>query len=355
MLRVWSRRWLIGVLAPLCYLIIFPRSTGRELVFETQWVADLGQDRPRADAMSGVDDALFFRIGDRFGYVGSDGRRFFEGNVLFDVALSHRGFINYSKIARNLVFRNPGGILVANLETIGYPVLGAEGKRVVVLSPDGGGLTEFTLQGELVWERQMGSLITCLDIQGDALGVGLLDGSFHLISETGADQFTTDASAESRIPVTVGCAVSRTNSYAVVSGLDPQRLVIIQKRKNGKYDLSSFELLTDHRSETIVTFSEGGRFVYVPGPGAIIAFDRHDSTISRTAIPGQIVRVDAAAGTYSVLSRQDHQSWIYVATSSGAPVFQASLPSGTSFLRQRARSLIIGMENTVIRADIRRK
>ncbi|GAH58254.1 unnamed protein product [marine sediment metagenome] len=90
----------------------------------------------------GPEDRPFswFRAGRQFGYFSLAGELHYIDRILYDVALSDSGFINFARISENIVFRDPNGDFQYGFKNYGYPVLDREGKRLFSVSTDLGGL-----------------------------------------------------------------------------------------------------------------------------------------------------------------------------------------------------------------------
>ncbi len=267
------RTFLISLLVIVAYFALFPYPLGRELVASPAWVRDLSSAGIPSEpgGVSGGDAGSApapFRLNGWFGYVSPAGEILYLDRPAFGVTLSTAGFITYSRVGTTFIFQNPRGRKEFSFSGAGYPLLSADGLRLFTVKSDTTGIRELDKAGDTLWGRDFESPVTSLSIQPDAVCAGLLDGTLELLDSKGAPLMSF-APKGSRISVILGCTVSADGSrVAAVSGIDPQTLVVLE-RKDGKYaPVFQAALGTQFRREVRVGFSPDGRFLVLEGNGS---------------------------------------------------------------------------------------
>jgi hypothetical protein len=343
--RLWAA--VPFILLPV-YLFFFPYPLGREAIVRPVWTLDPGKV-PEAAGGTGEPRVFPFRAGNRFGYATSDGRLVYSDVVRYQVALSERGFINYGSRPDYVVFMDPQGGFQYGIQIFGYPVLDSSGEALYSIDTDLAGIKRLSFDGEVLWQAQFSSPMTSADVQADRVLIGLLDGRAMLFDAEGAIAFDIDPPG-SRLPVILGTALASPGELALVSGIDPQNLVLA--RGEGYENIRSVSLGSDFRREMLLRFGPSGRFLYLEQEGAIVTIEPARDRRARLGIPGRLTTfaagpefaVAAAAGEGTV------QLVVFrpMATRLAGAVLAA--PAGWSMVS--GNSLFVGLENRLLRADV---
>jgi len=346
-----SRRYLIPAFAlGLLYLFFFPRPSGREGYFKPVWSqavpAQPGSPAPAAQPGDGRQS--WFRAGRYFGFVRLDGQLLYAAEVLHGVALSEAGFINYPRVADNFVFQDTAGRFQYGVRGYGYPILDPSGELLYTVSTDLTGLKRLDRDGEVLWSAGFFSPITTLALGGGECAVGLLDGTLKLLGTGGriAQDFQPEAS---RIPVILGVALS-PGRLAVLSGIDPQRLTILERRGGQYAALESLTTGSDLRREAILRFTADGRFLaYETETGLALRDLRRGAS---SAVPGRLLAISSSGeGLLAVGSREATGSRLRLLRPLDSPLYEQSLAAGDLFLRFLDGVLLLGLPGRLLRVD----
>jgi len=343
-----SRLWIAVpfLLLPL-YLFFFPRPVGRETFLRPVWRLDL-----RLEVAEGktVEAGVFpFRVGKRFGYVTHDGRLLYGATARHQVALSEKGFINYGSRPDHVVFMDPGGGFEFSVQSYGYPLLDAGGEALYSVNTDLGGLKRLGPDGEILWQGEFSAPITSAALRGEECLVGLLDGRAVLYGPAGETLFRIDPSG-SRIPVILGTALSVTGTAALVSGIDPQKLVLAQGERFETQRV--VELASDFRREVALRFGPDGRFLYVEQENELMMFEPARERIARLPLPGRLKSLSAGREFAIAASGDAGTSRLAVFRPLAAPLAMASLPAASVWSTVSGRSLFVGLDEELLRADV---
>jgi hypothetical protein len=121
----------LSLLVLAVYILIFPLSTGNELVFEPGWSLDIRA----AGSTQRVQEPLYwYRMGEEFGFVDLHGNIAVREKILFDVTLNDDAYINFSRIPKNLVIRDNRGDFLRSFRLTGYPILDDRGQRIFLMN-----------------------------------------------------------------------------------------------------------------------------------------------------------------------------------------------------------------------------
>ncbi len=355
-----SRRYLIpafvlGVLYP----FLFPQPSGLEGYFKPVWAlavpAAPGQapasQAPAAEApaQAGSERRLsWFQAGRIFGFVRLDGQVQYSGEVLHGVTLSELGFINYPRVADNFVFQDTAGRFQYGVRGYGYPLLDPSGDLLYSLSTDLTELKRLDRDGEVLWSAGFFSPITTLALSGGECAVGLLDGTLKLLDAGGriAQEFQPEAS---RIPVILGAALA-PRGLAVLSGIDPQRLTILERRGGQYAPVESLPTGSDLRREALMRFTADGRFLAYETDGGLALRDLHRGT--EAALPGRLLALASAdEGLVAVGSREAEGSRLRLLRPLSSTLYEQPLAAADLFLRFLDGTLLLGIPGRLLRAD----
>ncbi|MDC7220861.1 MAG: hypothetical protein PQJ59_13080 [Spirochaetales bacterium] len=144
-----------------------------------------------------------------------------------------------------------------------------------------GYIREIDNQGRTLWDYTLPTLITCMDHKGDITSVGLLNGEIYLFDRTGSP-FHVWSPGGSRIDVIYGIALSPNGeNLGLVSGLDPQRFIYMEKKENGYRPVFHENLSESFRGplslridDSLNVVVEGTRkgLYYTPGAASLFEF-----------------------------------------------------------------------------------
>ncbi len=206
-------------------------------------------------------DAAPFHLGDLFGYVSPGGALAHLERAPYQVTIAPTGYVAYGRLDTDWILRGPNGDSQGAYSSYGYPLLGSEGKRLLVVKTDLSGIQELAPTGDILWSRDFPAPVTSASAEADLTAAGLLNGSLMVLDRQGA--VVLDARpGPSRIRVIYGVSLSQDGRLlAAVSGIDPQRITIWRRSDSG---FGVFEA-RDHPYE----LSTGGaRLVLSQRPGA---------------------------------------------------------------------------------------
>lgn len=342
-----------ALLFSVAYFLLFPYPLGRELVAVPQWAVPVSPSTPSFPAEQGR-PSWQFQLGGRFGYVQGDGELSYAGTVLYHVALSASGFVNYTRLGTDWILQNSSGQRLTSFSGSGYPLLGPEGDRIFNVKSDLSGIIEIDRSGAALWERDFAAPVTTLSLQGDSLAVGLLNGSLLLINTQGFPLLEYSPGG-SRIPVILGSAVAPDGSLvAAVSGIDPQFLTVLGRQGSRFAPRATLSLSSDYRREVRIGFSPDSRYLFCEGRQGVGLFDPAGRYLRWVSLRGRLA--GAAFPGHGRLaafaSREGGRAQLAIEPPAGVAAYREEFPAQELSLGDIDGQLLLGLDGELLRIDI---
>ena len=344
----------VSLVLLLLYILLFPSEVSRETVFTPEWSLFV-DEAPTPGAGDDAGNLYGYRMGDVFGFFGMDGRIVSRESVVFEVTLGRSGYINFSRVPRNLVYKSPDGRIVESFPFIGYPNLDPHGDRIFFLSSDSTAVSALEPESGDAWRIEFSTMVTSLAGNGDRTAVGLLDGRILVYGPSG-DLLHSRRVEGSRIPVVLGCDVeSGGRAVAGIAGIDPQRVFLLQERRDGEWTFAARELRSDLRREAFVRFDEAGRFVFFEVEDGIGVLETASLDLELLPLDGSLQGMgqSQADGLVCLLDRTEERNRLTVYSVDGRLYAREPVPCGSEFLRQVGRRIVLGCGGRrLLRVDI---
>ncbi|MCX7787036.1 MAG: hypothetical protein N2442_05005 [Spirochaetes bacterium] len=338
------------------YIGLFPIPLGKELLLVLQWIhpvdaplSTMGQRSPTSkERVTG------FLLGKTIGYVSETGDLLYRESVLYSALVTDRGFINYSAIPKNLVVKDPLGNILSTLQLEGYPF--ARKDRFFVLAADGCGVTEVTLEGEILWKRDFNQLITSMDAGTDTAAIGLWDGTLLVIGAKGEVVFQEKLSPDPYSVLYLTSLTKDDRMMGVVCGLNPQRGILWEKTPVGYKRVRSFQLNSDFRRPIQgLLDSRTGKFVMEDAEGLSIVGRGKES--DRKVLLRERIETIATSPIDKLLlfsTQQDEGRKVYGITDTGKRVFLKSLDvQGPFWFQSEEGKFFLGFKKKIIKYQVK--
>jgi len=330
--------FLIGLILITVYYFLFPRGSGKELIVSPDSLTIL--EATGSTVSSSSTTASVIRNGNNAGYLDSD-------HELLNFFKAERMAVDQHWIAvsgdNGLSLMEPDGRLISRIPDTGYPV--TRNGQLFLYRNDSGTLSKINPQnGRRLWTKEFISPITVLDgIPGKTL-VGLLDGRMELIDDTGKALLDYSPGG-SRVEAVYGGALSGDGSkIALISGLDPQRFVLLEERKNGYRPVAHHDTGTDFRRLVSIDFIRNDRQVLYENNGYVNVVNLNDYGIHPLNLSGRLVNVidNPVRDTLLLFGKDEGNDTMKILTRHDITLFESSLPSDTAeIVRDRDYALIV--------------
>lgn len=347
-------RWRLGIslllgAALVAYFFVFPEPLSAELSAKPRWalsVAETAADPSRAAL--GYGDALPFVSARAYGFVSPEGELLYAGIGQEGVqALGSKVLV--TRRGRSLVLGADGS------EGASIPGEGAfmAAGRLFAADGSGSGIIAYDDYGVEQWRYRFSSHVTAFAAAADASVAGTLDGRLEGVGLDGSRQFEF-APGGSRIEAVFGVAVAQDGArVAAISGLDPQRLIVLGRGGAGYRVIAHKYLASDYREPARVAFLEGGRYVLYRRPdgvGILGLDERVDGLIPVAADEFRAFYRDGAPRAYLYAERGEAKS--VIAFKAPALIYGSlNLPSASSLIGVRDDALFIEYNDGLYRLD----
>ncbi len=344
----------VAVFAGIVYFLVCAFPLRRQFALAPVWARDLAA-APQAPGASPAPGktAHPFRMGSGFGYFDEGGTILFAAPAPYGVAMAGDGFAAYDRLSSGFVVRSPSGAELSKSSLPGYPFFAA-GRRFV-LAPDQCGVAELAPDGSARWRRQFGSVITAFGAGASLAAFGLMDGSLVGIGP-GGEELLSFAPSGSRLPGIFGAAVSPDgNLVAAVSGLDKQRLVVLEKRSSAYRVTYHRWLESDFRRPVAMDFSGDGKRLVYEAPRGVAVYDRDARMESLIAAEpyGRLGERLEGSRMLLLLAGRGLDKRLVCASPEDRRLVDLPIRAADAFLESSGRSLFLGMDAELVRLDLR--
>lgn len=334
--------------ASIAYFFAFATPLPAELALVPAWASPLAGS-PSAPSSGAAGDPAkassglhAFRLGASYGYFSEEGRILFAAPRGAGVALSDSAFAPYERVQDKAILRSPAGTPLASIAAPGYPFMKAG--RIFLMNPGQTGVSGIDPSGGVAWSREFATVVTAFDASPSLALFGLLDGSLVGLGP-GGEELISFAPGGSRIAGVFGCAVSPDGRYAAaVTGLDGQRLVVLERRASAYRVTWHVELGSGYRRPVEMAFTADGRYLLherPEGAGVWAAGAREETLLPGFAlgnlgdsVPGKGFLLCFEGGAYPRL---------VLALPSGKRVATVPIAAGERFMATHGQALFLGL------------
>ena len=335
----------------LIYLVVAAKPISSEFSLQTKWLVNLND----TNSQNTLDDSpsaepIPFVLKDRYGYISP------EGELLVKKTLQRHQFVAITP-TRFTVFDPIPEIVtidsITNKEIItiknprGYPFLIDE--HVFLIGKDQDSLSAVSNTGVAQWTYHVSSPITTLDCRADKILIGTLDGTIYLLSLRGENLFTFQPGG-SRLSVIVGAVLSSdANRIALISGIERQRFIILEKATK-TYKVQHHQFLdSDFRRPVVVKFLQNDRYVLFEGKTNLMVFDSHKKKTYEIPVYFPILAIEALPNkdTVFVMTGKDNEKQLIALKMPDKKLLTAPFVSKESFIFSWEDQLILGSDDVI--------
>jgi len=339
----------------LVYFIFAAKPITPEFSLQTKWLINLEEAFSQKEPLEPVnEEPIPFSLGNHYGYIAPDGtllvnRRFLENQFvaitpkLFSVCdvVPDRITIKSSMTSKTITINEPSG----------YPYLVGEhifliGKAQDSIAAIGNSVSD---SPSILWTYQVPSPITSLDCRADKLLIGTLDGTIYLLSLTGEVLFTFQPGG-SRLSVILGVGLSSEgNKIALISGIDRQRFVLLEKSEQTYKVVYHRFLNSDFRRPVLVKFVQNNHYVLFEGKANLHVFNIQNKKGYEIPLQAPVLSVEALSNsnTVFVLTGNDSQKQLIALSLPNRKLLTAPFICRESFMTTSGDELILGSDSII--------
>ena len=347
-----NKKWqyALGLAALVLYILLTARPIPEETVIKPRWISSLESNYPIIlSDFTGPESAKLipFQVGDRFGYVGDDGK--FSINQIRKgyISLAENYWTEYDALPSSIQVMNPLNEEVLGIDKVnGYPLF--LDNRIFIIGEEQNSLSALGEAAEILWTHDFPAPITCIDAAGGYVLAGTLDGAVELLNSSGNTFFPPFEPGGSRLSVILGCAISRDAArIAIISGVDEQRFLLLEK-SGDTYKVIYHEFLPNKfRRPVHICFADNdGKVVFERGGGLGI-FDIYTRSSVSLALEGRIEVLDNSGADkylFVITSRGPKQMRFITIRYPGYVLIDAPFKSDNAFFSRRENRFYLGAD-----------
>ena len=336
----------------IAYFLFCATPLQKELILVPGWTRSVSK-APAASPARTQGSPIPFRLGDRYGYFTPEGSILFTATVSYGVAMAGDAFAKYERLSEGFLIESPGGAGIVRVSSVGYPFFAA-GRRFVVM-PDQAAVSELGKGGAAAWTYQFPSVVTAFDASPSVAVFGLMDGSIVGLDRSGAVVLDFSPGG-SRLSGVYGVAVSPDGLLvAAVTGIDRQRLVVMEKRSAAYRVTYHRYLASDYRRPVRIAFTPDGRRLEYESPSGVGVYDRDtrgETIVSLPASPR--LGLTARDGQLMVFLSGGGEAKRLVCTAfPDRRAVDVPFRAVLGFVDTLGDSLFLGFDDEIVRMDLR--
>ncbi len=333
--------FLIGLILITVYYFLFPRGSGKELVIVPDSLTSL--ESPEQSGIISSASVMVIRSGGKAGFLNNS-------HELFSLFSSNRMAVDNKWIAvsgeNGLDLMEPDGRLIARIPDFSFPV--SRNGNLYTYGSGAGILSKINPDnGRILWRREYISTVTVLDGRMGRTLVGLLDGRLELIDDSG-EVLLRYRPGGSRVEAIYGGALSGDGTtIALISGLEPQRFILLDERKNGFRPVTHHNTDTDFRRYVSIGFIRNDKQVIYEGNRSVMTMNLSGYGVQSMELSGRLTgwTDNPETDTLLLLGRNNEDNLVRMLSRHDLTLFESYLPSETTeILRDRNYAIIVGGE-----------
>ena len=261
------------------YFFLFPFTVKEEYVLVPEKGTSLAQESVPDEGISGN---WPYRSFGAMGYYDEENTSFNRLPGGGRSRVSDRFYIEDREETLRLVSKT--GVFSTEIDSSLVPVF--SGEHIFLTDYSLGYIREIDTAGRTLWEYYMPSVITCLDNQSGITAAGLLNGEIILLGEEGKLLYRWSPGG-SRISAIYGIALSPSGErLAVVSGIDPQRFILIERKENGFRPVYHENLARSFRKPLKLIFNDSSHLI-IEGGDKGLCFTPGNPVLTEFSLQGE--------------------------------------------------------------------
>jgi hypothetical protein len=357
-------RLISGMAIFISYVFIAARPVPVETILKPQWLTSLESAYPDPSGGNGGGDnrkLIPFQMGDRFGYVDSEGRFTINQEKKGYISLSEDYWAEYDPIPGSIEIRDPLNKGVVEIkEPGGYPLF--LDKKILILSNEQNSLSATDAAGNITWTYDFASPLTAVDAAAGLILTGSLDGTVEVLNDQGKRIFFFEPGG-SRLSVILGCAISGDGSQlGIVSGIDEQRFLLLDRLGgvgNAEYRVSYHEFLDDgFRRAVHVSFIDHDSRVVFEREGGLGIYDTNTRKSLKIPLKGEVTVLDGSGNDrllFVITAPAPEEKQLAAIKLPGTVILEAPFKSRTAFLSREGPRIYVGGGMTLASFELDKK
>lgn len=336
--------FLIGLILITFYFFLFPRFSGKELILrpETYLVLDNAEKVPGLSAASD-EELIAIHSGNTAVFLNSEHE--IAGLYTSSSMAVDDSWLAYSS-GEGIDILDSRGRLTSRIPDKGIPV--SRNGNLYIFSLDRVSKVN-PGNGSIYWSMEFVSPVTVLDGRHDRTLVGLLDGRVYLVGDSG-EILLNYRPGGSRFEAVYGGVMSPDGKrIAIISGIDPQRFVLLEERKNGFRPVTHHDTGTDFRRGIPMGFVRGDRQLVYENIQNVSSVNLLNFNIAELPLKGSLAgwADDPVPGVLALLGAEGQGRSFKLLSRMNLTVLDSPVPAETTDITGMNDSIFITEDNAV--------
>lgn len=287
----------------------------------------------------------------RAGYFSQDLQSSWSTEVRDGVALLNDRYINFSRAEGLFNIQKLSGEIEYSISDKGYPF--SIDNRLFVIGRDRKSLAEIE-KGKVLWSHKFNYIITSIDANKSSVAAGFIKGNYIVINNDGNIFFDYEPGG-SRISIVYSVVISDDSKYlGVVSGLEPQRFILYQKKEHEYKPVHVLNIKDDFRRSLKIFITRENKKVFIEGKKGfhIVDIDLKESSYIEDDHSLKNAEYISDLNIYMVHTGASNFNSIKLLTSDNRVLMDKNFISEHVSMLSRDNSIYVVLDNTAIKLKI---
>lgn len=286
------------------------------------------------------------------GYFSEDLKSSWVIDVEDSITLLDDVYINNSRGDGSINLIGIDGEVQLSIKSDGYPF--NIGNRLFIVDRDRKQLQEIE-DGRVRWIKKFNYIITSIDSSLETVVIGFENGAFSLLNRDG-EQFFEYEPGGSRISLVYSCELSYDGEYlSVVSGLDPQRFILFERKDMEYKPVFTLNLKDASKGRTNIFMTEDNRTIFLDSKYGYYMIDilNKTSTFIEESYTLKNARYMPEHQLYMLHTGAVNHNHLRLITRDGRVVLEKEFPGSDVSIISRDGNLYIVVDSSALKVDIK--
>lgn len=337
---------IITVILFITFFLSFPLKLNSNLKYSPQGAIPL--DKSKLEETDNLTPYLFNR---KAGYFTKDLKKAWSFNIKDGVTLLDDSYINFSKDAGSFKVMSIKGELKYVVEDNGYPF--SVDNRLFIISRDRKRLSEVK-DGKIVWSKPFNSIITSIDANSSDVVIGFDKGNFVVLDSNGNSYFKYQPGG-SRKKIIYSVKISKNSGYiGVVSGLDPQRFILYEKKDRDFKPIHVFNLRDEVKFSLKLFIAENNQKIFIEGLDGFYIVENYSKEVDYIEDNYRLKNVESIEdlGLYMVHTAVKNYNRIRILTKDNRVLLDRGFISDGVSVKVEESSIYVVLDDSIVKLDI---
>jgi hypothetical protein len=342
-----KKYWIaLGVLLFVIYVFIAAQPIPVETILAPRWLSSLETNYSAVmqNDTGGEGYLLPFLLGDRFGYIDTQGQYVINQTKKGYVSLSGDRWAEFEAVSDRIEVRSPQNEPLLEISNSrGYPLF--LDNKIFLINDEQNALSLTDDAGNPSWTYDFAAPLTSIDAAADLILTGTLDGAVELLDHGGQRVFFFEPGG-SRLSVILGCRISKDGSkLAIISGIDDQRFLLLE-RFGDSYKVVYHEFLEDgFRRAVHLAFIDADNRILFEREGGLGIYEISSRRSIKLALKGSISAIEESGAdnlVFIISSQGETRKNLVAIRLPGSVIMEAPFKSEEFFLSRHGSDLYVG-------------